>query len=133
METGKKKAVSILTMKNCWHIINKHCSLSLLPNEHLILVQLTFIDFKWSIQYDINKTHLQYGSRQTGRQLKAASLCDLGEMKANQIFPAVQNSRCLSVNTPFIKENVCYSRKVLGNDTGEMGEYLLLLNVILCK
>lgn len=80
-----------MTIKNCWHIINEHSSLSLLPNEHLILVQLTFIDFKWSIQYDINKPHLQYGSRQTGRQLKAVSLYDLGEMKANQIFPTVQN------------------------------------------
>lgn len=72
-------------------MINKHCSLSLLPNEHLILVQLTFIDFKWHIQYDINKTHLQYGSGQTGRQLKAVSLYDLGGMKVNQIFPTVQN------------------------------------------
>lgn len=81
----------MLTIKNCWQIIDTHCSLSLLPNEHLILVQLTFIDFKWSIQYDINKTHLQCGSRVTGRQWGAVSLHDSGAMGANQIFPTVRN------------------------------------------
>lgn len=123
----KKEAVSILTIKNCWHIIDKHCSFPLLPNEHLILVQLTFIDFKWSIQYDINKTHLQYGSRQTRRQLEAVSLYDLGGTKANQIFPTVQNWWCLSENILFIKENVWHSRKTPGKGAAEMGEYLLQL------
>lgn len=54
----KEEAVPILTMKNCWHTINKHFSPLSLPYEHLILVQLYFIDFQWNIWHDINKVHI---------------------------------------------------------------------------